>query len=138
MGHPVYSSRSKGSGWTDPSSEGFVSPIERDKIDAGRSPHFKRRGGLPRADLLHSRMSSQFSFGRCKELGTIAWVRPSFVVSGPGSILGLSVWDVVGSATGTGLSSGTSVFPLCHSISDVCSSLPSLTDATALVNNIIK
>ena len=47
MEHPVYSSCSKGSGWTDPSSAGFVSPIERDKIDAGRSPHFISRGGPP-------------------------------------------------------------------------------------------
>jgi hypothetical protein len=48
--HPVYSSCSKGSGWADPSSAGFMSPIERDKIDAGRSPHFIKRADLPRAD----------------------------------------------------------------------------------------
>ena len=111
MGHPLYSSCSKGSGWTDPSSAGIISPIERDKIDAGRSPRLIRSGDLPRADLLC--WSSQVSCGRCKELGTVGWV------SGPGSILALSVCDVVDSATGTGLSSGTSVFPWCDSTSDV-------------------
>jgi hypothetical protein len=43
----------------------------------------------------------------------------------------------VDSDTGTGLSSGTSVFPWCHSTSDVCSALPSVTDATTLANNVI-
>ena len=97
MGHPVYSSCSKGSGWTDPSSASFISAIERDKIDVGRSPHFIRRRDVPWTDLLL--MLSQVSFGRRKELGTVAWVRPTSVVSGLGSTVDLSVWDVVESAT---------------------------------------
>jgi hypothetical protein len=49
----------------------------------------KGEGALFRPDILH--MSCQASVGRCKELGTLARVRPSSLVSGLGSILGLSV-----------------------------------------------
>jgi hypothetical protein len=43
VGHSVYSFYSKESGSADPSSAGFTPAIEKDRIDACRSPHFKRR-----------------------------------------------------------------------------------------------